>query len=251
MTNARYGSSSSASGNPLCDRLRAEFSHGYQTVAEAAKKRASSAGAGMPYAAVGATYCVRPAITTSGFHRGHSDGNLRPVIPTGKEMLRAVRRADGNTRAMTAAPAHSLSDRSSYSDIAKFSQFQRRIHMRAPMPIGTLAALAVCVVLLAFSVFSTAEISRITRDTGELESRIALLSETEAALQLSLDARSDPRTLEQLATEEYGMVRKDYVLRKYVEVYSEDDAEAFDTGEKGSDATFLSAVMERIKEYIH
>ncbi len=244
-----------SSGNALCDSLRAQFApSGYASIADAAMARARKAGYGSSRAREEQemTFLVKAPVTSSDFKKNHSVGELRHIHVPGRDTHKEMRkRAKNACSAMVANSAHSLSDRRSFNDIAKFSDYKKSVKMRAPMPAGVVASIMLCAMLLAFVVHSAVSISEVTRSTSELESRIAMLSETQSDLALSLDARGDLRTIEQIATEEMGMVHKDYVLRKYVEIYSQDQIDVYDTEGGENDSTFLSAIVEKIKEYMN
>lgn len=257
MTNVGYMNKSNitTTADAICNRFRAEFTvKGCRTIADAAVKRAKQAG----FLCNGEnheremTYLVKAPVTSSDFKNNHSVGEIKHIHVPSREACREMRKSGNSAscKAMVSQSAQSLSDRRCFNDIAKFSGHQRSVKMRAPMPIGVLVSVMLCAVLLTFVLHISVSIAEVTRSTGELEDRIAVLSQTQEDLSLSLEARSDIRSIEQIATEELGMVKKDYVLRKYVDVYSGDQIDVFEGGEGNSDSTFLSAIVEKIKEYI-
>ena len=65
-------------------------------------------------------------------------------------------------------------------------------------------------------VLSFSEIYQTTSEIAKLESEIAVLRDQAAELELKLEEKNDIRIIEQIATEELGMVKEDAVQRKYI-----------------------------------
>lgn len=74
--------------------------------------------------------------------------------------------------------------------------------------IGTMMIMSI---VLSFS-----EIYQTTSEIAQLENTLAQLKDQAAELELKLEEKNDIRIIEQIATEELGMVKEDAVQRKYV-----------------------------------
>ncbi len=74
--------------------------------------------------------------------------------------------------------------------------------------IGTMMIMSI---VLSFS-----EIYQTTSEIAQLENTLAELKDQAAELELELEEKNDIRVIEQIATEELGMVKEDAVQRKYV-----------------------------------
>lgn len=79
---------------------------------------------------------------------------------------------------------------------------------------------AVCLVIgtmmIMSIVLSFSEIYQTTSEISQLENDLSDLKDTAARLELELDEKNDIRVIEQIATEELGMVKEDAVQRKYI-----------------------------------
>lgn len=100
--------------------------------------------------------------------------------------------------------------------------------------IGTMMIMSI---VLSFS-----EIYQTTSEIAQLESDLADLKDTAAQLELKLEEKNDIRVIEQIATEELGMVKEDAVQRKYLSL---SDGERIDIieDENADSATKASGVL--------
>lgn len=89
--------------------------------------------------------------------------------------------------------------------------------------IGTLMIMSI--------VFSFSEIYRTTGEISSLENTLSELEDRAAELELKLEEKNDIRIIEQMATEELGMVNQDSVQRKYISL---SDGERIDVIENES-----------------
>lgn len=108
--------------------------------------------------------------------------------------------------------------------------------------IGTMMIMSI---VLSFS-----EIYQTTSEIAQLESDLAALKDQAAELELELEEKNDIRVIEQIATEELGMVKEDAVQRKYISL---SDGERIDiiedeTAETGSPASgvLLSSIWSSL-----
>lgn len=74
--------------------------------------------------------------------------------------------------------------------------------------IGTMMIMSI---VLSFS-----EIYQTTSEIAQLENTLAALRDQAAELELELEEKNDIRVIEQIATEQLGMVKEDAVQRKYI-----------------------------------
>ena len=65
-------------------------------------------------------------------------------------------------------------------------------------------------------VLSFSEIYQTTSEIAQLENTLAALRDQAAELELELEEKNDIRVIEQIATEQLGMVKEDAVQRKYI-----------------------------------
>ena len=136
----------------------------------------------------------------------------------------------------------------------------RRAEIRikhSPFPLGTLALIVVCVIVMMVMIGSFAEMSEYRRNISELENTHSSLEVERARLTGLVEEREDIRVIEQIATEELGMVRSDLAQQRFVSLADNDSVEIVkvDTEEKqGVFASMLSAISENlgaISDYIN
>ena len=114
---------------------------------------------------------------------------------------------------------------------------------KAPFPLGMVALLAVCTMMVMVMMNSFAQLYEYRREAVRLNGR--------------LEARDDIRTVEQIATEKIGMVSSDLVESRFVSLADSDRVELKDTGDSentGAFSTLLSAIGEnlgKISEYFN
>lgn len=116
----------------------------------------------------------------------------------------------------------------------KTAKKQRKIHNVRPQPVCAAGEItevkvvgrnmtpmfAVGIVIGAMMfmsiVFSFSEIYQTTSEIARLEADLAVLRSQAAELELKLEEKNDIRVIEQIATDELGMVKEDAVQRKYI-----------------------------------
>lgn len=119
-------------------------------------------------------------------------------------------------------------------------------------PISALATVVVCSVVVMFMVYSGVMINDVMSDISNLENESVKLAEKERELSLELEVKNDLRVIEEIAVNELGMIKKDFVTKNYItmgnedkiEVYGAEESEGLDTS-----STLLSAIG-RFVEYL-
>ena len=111
---------------------------------------------------------------------------------------------------------------------------------------GFLVTLAAITMMIVTILFSVAQIYQTTNDIAELEKELAGLQNDAAELELAIEEKNDIRIIEQIATDQLGMVKEDSVQRKYISL---SDGERIDlVGEEenleaGALGTILSSLI--------
>ncbi len=103
--------------------------------------------------------------------------------------------------------------------------------------IGTMMIMSI---VLSFS-----EIYRTTSEISQLENDLAALRDRAADLELELEEKNDIRVIEQIATDELGMVKEDVVQRWYLSLSDGERIDIIDENEEadGSTASGVSGVL--------
>ncbi|MBQ3526951.1 MAG: septum formation initiator family protein [Clostridia bacterium] len=129
---------------------------------------------------------------------------------------------------------------------------------KAPVSASLIIGVILFAVVVMMIIFSFAQISEFKREISTLDrEREELVAEIDQ-LSLEIDLKNDIRTIEQIATEEIGMVKSNRVESKYISVAQGERVElpaaANDVAEEsGVLANLLSAAgsnWEKIMEYI-
>lgn len=100
--------------------------------------------------------------------------------------------------------------------------------------IGTLMIMSI--------VFSFSEIYQTTSEISSLENTLSELEDLADELELKLEEKNDIRVIEQVATEELGMVNRDSVQRKYISLSDGERIDVIENENAGED-TATSGVL--------
>ena len=127
-----------------------------------------------------------------------------------------------------------------------------------PVPKGVLIAIVLFTVIVMMIVFSFAQINEFKREISDLEAQRTELTGEIDQLAVKLDLKNDVRVIEQTAREDIGMLRRNQVESKYINVAQEDRVEVIDDAEEttqdlGIFTTLLSSVgsgWNKLLEYI-
>jgi len=84
------------------------------------------------------------------------------------------------------------------------------------LPVGYLVMLAVVTMMIMTILFSISQIYQTTGTIDDLEKELASLQTMAAELELAIEEKNDIRVIEQIATDQLGMVGEDSVQRKYI-----------------------------------
>ncbi|MBQ8004897.1 MAG: hypothetical protein IJ303_01110 [Clostridia bacterium] len=111
------------------------------------------------------------------------------------------------------------------------------------LPVGALLTVVICAVSLMFIVGSSVLLSDASNDYVDIQNEISALAKKEDELLIALEVKNDLRTIENIAVNELGMVKKDLVTRQYIKLGDEDMIEAFDEEDTNVGlSTLLSAI---------
>ncbi|MBR5444902.1 MAG: septum formation initiator family protein [Clostridia bacterium] len=114
------------------------------------------------------------------------------------------------------------------------------------LSVGFLVTLAVVTTMIMTILFSVSQIYQTTNNIADLERQLNDLQTTAAELELAIEEKNDIRVIEQIATDQLGMVKEDSVQRKYISL---SDGERIDlVGEEetladGAFGTMLSSLF--------
>jgi cell division protein FtsL len=114
------------------------------------------------------------------------------------------------------------------------------------LSVGFLVTLAVVTTMIMTILFSVSQIYQTTNNIADLERKLNDLQTTAAELELAIEEKNDIRVIEQIATDQLGMVKEDSVQRKYISL---SDGERIDlVGEEetladGAFGTMLSSLF--------
>lgn len=113
-------------------------------------------------------------------------------------------------------------------------------------PTAAIFLSIICTMLFMYIIYNMVQINEYTVEQAELYKKIESLTATEKELKLEVDKRNDLRVIEKIATEEYGMVKKDKVTKLYVNVGAEDKSEAVESDSGTSAEGLIPSIMSAI-----
>ncbi len=102
----------------------------------------------------------------------------------------------------------------------------------------------ICTLLLLLVISLSAQINEATKQVSDLQGRIIELSELEKDLTLKLGVKNDIRVIEEMASQEYGMVKSDNLAKEHVKIDNEDKVEVYEETETSGEV--FSTVMSVI-----
>lgn len=112
-------------------------------------------------------------------------------------------------------------------------------------PISVFAAIAVITLSFIMMISGSVMSNSVSKELGELDSKISTLSDTEQKLQSDLDIKNDMLYIRDVAQNQLGMVSSDFIATEYNGVRREDSVEFYGSADKSSQnssAALLSAV---------
>lgn len=128
---------------------------------------------------------------------------------------------------------------------------------KRPFPVGTVALVAVCTLVMMVMISSFAQLSECRAQISELEYQQDKLALERSRLTGLVESREDIRVIEKIATQDIGMVSAELAKAHFVSLADCDRVEVIDDTpeeESGIFATILSAISENlgaISEYIN
>ncbi len=103
------------------------------------------------------------------------------------------------------------------------------------IPLLSLVVACIATAMLFFIVYNVVTLNEMTLRVSASQSQLTELIKTEKELSLKLEMKNDLLDIERIATEEYGMVKNDKVVKQYINIEGEDKIEitpADDTAEE-------------------
>ena len=124
------------------------------------------------------------------------------------------------------------------------------------IPFRFILSVAVAFVLLLAMVFSFAKISEVNSELSAIEAQISAANARKAKLTLMLEEKNNLDLIEQLAIDEYHMIKEGSAQKKYITL-SEGDSIVLEADEETSGAGFtggmlsaVTAVFDDLLDYI-
>lgn len=128
----------------------------------------------------------------------------------------------------------------------------------SPVPKSIVIAVILFTAIVMMILFSFSQINEFKREISGLESQRSELNTEISQLAIQLDLKNDVRVIEQTAREDIGMVRRNQVESKYINVAQEDRVEILDDAQDSEEnfgvfTTLLSSFgssWNKLMEYI-
>jgi hypothetical protein len=122
---------------------------------------------------------------------------------------------------------------------------------RSPFPIGSLALIIVCTIVVMVMISSFAEMSDYRSQISALEDTQATLERDRARLSGLVENREDIRVIEKIAIEDIGMVSADLAQGRFVSLADYDSVEIIEVDKEENSGVFasvLSSIAENLGE---
>lgn len=120
------------------------------------------------------------------------------------------------------------------------------------LPVSTIFFMAICTMLVMFTVLNFVQINECTQDVSKLKSTLSTLQGEEKELQLELEKKNDlTKIREEVST--LGMMEDKNLTTVHVNLEKEDKIESYETEEEdyGVIATVMSALGQNMRSYWH
>lgn len=179
-----------------------------------------------------------------------------------------INRPKVGSKTKAKAPAKTAPKAKAKTEVAVKEKKAAKIRVKKKIDIHTISvdkkySFPLSIVLLALSftilimatVTTSVQISEITAANASLKRQYNSLLSDENELRLLLETRDDLRVVETVATEEYGMVKKDQVERYYLTVHKEDKIEIVEEVKEERESifdgvmSFGGSVAKRIRNF--
>lgn len=113
------------------------------------------------------------------------------------------------------------------------------------IPAAMVFMVMLCAVSLMLVVSSSVLVSDASGDYAEAQNDVSLMAKEESELLIALEVKNDLRTIENIAVNKLGMVKKDLVTRQYISLGDEDIIETFEEEDRNVGlSTLLSAISK-------
>ena len=113
------------------------------------------------------------------------------------------------------------------------------------IPAAMVFMVMLCAVSLMLVVSSSVLVSDASGDYAQAQNDVAVMAKEESELLIALEVKNDLRTIENIAINKLGMVKKDLVSRQYISLGDEDVIETFEEEEHNVGlSTLLSAISK-------
>lgn len=104
----------------------------------------------------------------------------------------------------------------------------RKDSVRKPFPYAVVLAILLVVVVAMYVLSLRVQLDNLTSDISRMEREITQSREDQDALEVRLNAKYDLKEIERIAKDEYGMVPKDSLTKRYISISGEDEIEILD-----------------------
>ena len=186
----------------------------------------------------------RPAVKTSAKPIAHSEGEKK------REQL-AVTKKNGSQKVVKSS-GKGVSRRSVTNMMKKLDPDGKGAAWGNSLkdsitrvPVGMLFMVMLCVVSLMLIVSSSVLVSDASGSYADEQDSVSALAKQEDELLIALEVKNDLRTIENIAVNELGMVKKDLVTRQYIKLSDEDVIETFEEEDRNVGlSTLLSAISK-------
>ncbi len=113
------------------------------------------------------------------------------------------------------------------------------------IPAAMVFMVMLCAVSLMLVVSSSVLVSDASGDYAEAQNDVSLMAKEESELLIALEVKNDLRTIENIAVNKLGMVKKDLVSRQYISLGDEDIIETYEEEDRNVGlSTLLSAISK-------
>ena len=270
MTTYHAADPRATTGNPLCDKLRREYS---QRCAAATTRSVPTSELmarvqkGLnPYENM-PSYPQQPITRTANRPAPQQQARAQKSVPqqaarrnpTAKPGQGSVKRS-ASSRPSQITPATRKNNTA--VSRARRAPAVKEVRMASkPFPMATVSLLAIFTVMIMVIIVSFAQNYELSSDIAALEAQAQALAQSERELALALEERDDIRVIEDIAINRIGMVRGNLVESRFVSVSGGDrivlnNQEADTASEQGGYglfSTMLSAIgenLDKLREYV-
>ena len=113
------------------------------------------------------------------------------------------------------------------------------------IPAAMVFMVMLCAVSLMLVVSSSVLVSDASGDYADAQNDVSLMAKEESELLIALEVKNDLRTIENIAVNKLGMVKKDLVSRQYISLGDEDIIESYEEEDRNVGlSTLLSAISK-------